>query len=324
VRVKLRFADADTFLRRYRAQLRRGFIFIATRSPRPAGFPLKFEFLLSDGAPVFRGSGTVLATVTASTVEGEEPRRSGMDVAFHSLDGDSQRLLERCGEETTMPGLGVPDDPSDLHDFSPLPPVAEPGESGVGNPPVQAVVPSALPTAPPVVQASAAVEAKPAVREVASDLLQRAERLNGKTSPDPVDVLVNRYGVTQGELTAALAWARSSGLSFTASGLAACPPTLRARDEGFDGAPTSFFQRASEPPRADATPAAAPAPLGPTPAGLPGVAGAEDKDPHTRPTVTRSVVDAALLRPMEESNAQGALPQASPDFEQDVTDQWRR
>ncbi|MCS6914523.1 MAG: TIGR02266 family protein [Myxococcales bacterium] len=96
MRIKLKYADVDTFIQRYAVNISRGGVFIATRSPKPVGTLLRFEFQLASSLPVLRGEGQV---IWVRPFDPEQPRRvHGMGVRFTRLDAESRQIVERALE----------------------------------------------------------------------------------------------------------------------------------------------------------------------------------------------------------------------------------
>ena len=60
VRVRLRYADLETFIERFAPNVTRGGIFLASRAPRPEGEVFHFEVQLADGAVALAGEGKVI------------------------------------------------------------------------------------------------------------------------------------------------------------------------------------------------------------------------------------------------------------------------
>jgi molecular chaperone DnaK len=90
LRVRLPYASEDEFIEKYGTNVARGGVFVATRSIKPEGTLLQFEFVLADGARLLRGEGVV---VKAQVDEGGS--RAGMTVRFTRLDARSKALVDR-------------------------------------------------------------------------------------------------------------------------------------------------------------------------------------------------------------------------------------
>jgi uncharacterized protein (TIGR02266 family) len=96
MRIKLKYPDVDTFIQKYAVNISRGGIFIATKTPKPVGTLLRFEFLLAnaEGTAVIRGEGQVQWTREYDATAPTKPH--GMGVKFTKLDGESQAIVERA------------------------------------------------------------------------------------------------------------------------------------------------------------------------------------------------------------------------------------
>jgi uncharacterized protein (TIGR02266 family) len=97
MRIKLKYPDVETFIQKYAVNISRGGIFIATKTPKAVGTPLKFEFLLAvgeAGISVIRGEGQVLWT---REFDPNQPGKAhGMGVKFTRLDAESQAIVDRA------------------------------------------------------------------------------------------------------------------------------------------------------------------------------------------------------------------------------------
>ncbi|WPB79397.1 TIGR02266 family protein [Archangium violaceum] len=88
LRIRLPYATEEDFVEKYGANVARGGLFIATRSPKPEGTGLAFELVLADGGRLLRGEGLVVKS------QAEGPR-AGMTVRFVRLDAYSKALIDR-------------------------------------------------------------------------------------------------------------------------------------------------------------------------------------------------------------------------------------
>jgi len=95
LRVRLKFADLDTFIRKYSANISADSLLILSRSRKPPpGTTLKFELQLHNGEPVIRGEGEV---TWAREYDPETPGKPfGVRVRFASLDAESRAVVERA------------------------------------------------------------------------------------------------------------------------------------------------------------------------------------------------------------------------------------
>jgi uncharacterized protein (TIGR02266 family) len=96
VRVRLRYADLDTFVERFAPNVTRGGIFLASRNPRPEGEVFHFEVQLAGGAVALAGEGKVIWIKPFNPAEPQKPH--GMGVQFVSIDPGSREVLARILE----------------------------------------------------------------------------------------------------------------------------------------------------------------------------------------------------------------------------------
>jgi len=96
MRIKLKYPDVDTFIQKYAVNISKGGIFIATKTPKPVGTLIRFEFLLANAetTAVIRGEGQVQWTREFDATQPTKPH--GMGVKFTKLDGESQAVVERA------------------------------------------------------------------------------------------------------------------------------------------------------------------------------------------------------------------------------------
>ncbi len=97
IRVRLRYADTDTFVEKFAPNVTRGGIFLATRDLRPVGDVLRFEVSIAEGAPILSGEGRV--TWVKEPNPSEPHRPYGMGVQFIYVDPDARPLLDRLLEK---------------------------------------------------------------------------------------------------------------------------------------------------------------------------------------------------------------------------------
>lgn len=94
MRIKLKYPDVETFIERYSVNISRGGVFIATRTPKPVGTVLRFEFQLASAETLIRGEGQV---VWVKAFDPDNPRRvHGMGVRFTRLDPESRAMVDRA------------------------------------------------------------------------------------------------------------------------------------------------------------------------------------------------------------------------------------
>jgi hypothetical protein len=103
---------------------RMGMILIGA-PPRPPGIIIRFEIVLSDGQPVFRGEGKVVAHRVHAN------GRKGLEVRFTRLDSRSKAVIEKAlelrktGELTASPTINM------IPDLTPSPVVSQAHDPGV-------------------------------------------------------------------------------------------------------------------------------------------------------------------------------------------------
>ncbi len=105
LRITLRYKDLDEFGARYAENISSAGLFLRTRTPKPTGTRIRFELLLADGARAFFGEGVVVSV--------RHDDKAGMGIRYHSLDPDSQQVMEKIvaqhGEGPLAPTpLGIP------------------------------------------------------------------------------------------------------------------------------------------------------------------------------------------------------------------------
>jgi uncharacterized protein (TIGR02266 family) len=107
VRVRLRYADLDTFVERFAPNVTRGGVFIASRAPRPVGDQFPFEIQLASGQVALAGEGKV---IWVKEYDPAQPTKShGMGVQFLSLSVGSRELVARMLKiKGTQRGPGAP------------------------------------------------------------------------------------------------------------------------------------------------------------------------------------------------------------------------
>ncbi|MCB9557224.1 MAG: TIGR02266 family protein [Deltaproteobacteria bacterium] len=93
LRIRLKYPDIDTFVRKYAPNVSRGGMFIQSRRPQPVGTEINFELLLRDGSELLRGWGRVVWVKAYDELAPDEPH--GMGVRFAELDGNSAQIIEQ-------------------------------------------------------------------------------------------------------------------------------------------------------------------------------------------------------------------------------------
>jgi molecular chaperone DnaK len=199
MRIKLKYPDVDTFLKKYGHNLSEDSVFIVTKSFKPVGTPLRFEFVLVTDAgdqPVFRGEGTV-ATVREEPAGPSKPQ--GMTVRFSRLFGDGAQLVARARDARPRRATNPPPPPP----VEPPPPPEElssareisSGEFQALHPPVEPELPAPspepterieLPPATPPAATNHEAAARPPLVDV--DALAREWQI----SPERVDEILHR------------------------------------------------------------------------------------------------------------------------------------
>ncbi|MBI4510777.1 MAG: hypothetical protein HY698_14170 [Deltaproteobacteria bacterium] len=94
LRVKLKYADIDTFVEKFAPNVNRGGFFLASRTPKPVGTTIRFELLAVDGKlKLLKGEGTV---AWVREFDPKVPERAhGMGIKFSKLDADSRKVVDR-------------------------------------------------------------------------------------------------------------------------------------------------------------------------------------------------------------------------------------
>ena len=103
-------ASRDAFISVFKRFCDRDSIFIATRTPKPAGADLQFAITLADGAPLIGGAGTVLESWTDET---SPYGRAGMRIRFDDVTPSGRALIDelvaaRKSEEQSQPAIPIP------------------------------------------------------------------------------------------------------------------------------------------------------------------------------------------------------------------------
>ena len=92
VRAKLKFTDRDDFIRGFAPLLSRAGLFIRTKSIKPVGTPVRFEFRLANDTPIFVGEGLVRKEVPFDPLSPQKP--CGMLVGLRKLDRNSKSVFD--------------------------------------------------------------------------------------------------------------------------------------------------------------------------------------------------------------------------------------
>jgi uncharacterized protein (TIGR02266 family) len=100
--VRVRYESVIDFVQTQSMNISRTGMFIGTPEPAPIGSRVDFEFVLSDGFTLLRGSAEVVRAVRGAV--------TGMGIRFLDLDEESRRLIDRIvdvnDEEGRNPTLG--------------------------------------------------------------------------------------------------------------------------------------------------------------------------------------------------------------------------
>jgi uncharacterized protein (TIGR02266 family) len=179
MRIKLKYPDLDTFIQKYAVNISRGGIFIATKTPKPVGTVVKFEFLLAnaEATSLIRGEGMVQWT---REFDPATPQKAhGMGVKFTRLDADSQAVVDRALAWRASHGMVKKGDSEGINVQSTVPPGATPEPMAMPPSPIPAASPPAPPApAPPPARATASLggedDAEPT--QVAPTASLKAER----------------------------------------------------------------------------------------------------------------------------------------------------
>jgi len=105
-RVQFKFDRFSGFISEYSANISPGGIFLRTRTPRPPGTVLDFEFRLGDGFELIKGRGEV---IWARDEEEGAARPAGMGIRFLELSEGSRELIYRIVDQHILQG-GTPFD----------------------------------------------------------------------------------------------------------------------------------------------------------------------------------------------------------------------
>jgi len=107
VRIRLRFADLDTFVVKFAPNVTRGGLFLASRNIQPVGETITFEIQLMTGAVALAGQGKVSWVKEFNPAEPHRPY--GMGVQFISVAPATRPILARILRlKETEPGAAGP------------------------------------------------------------------------------------------------------------------------------------------------------------------------------------------------------------------------
>ena len=93
IRIRLRYAELDTFVEKFAPNVTRGGVFLATRNVQPVGTMISFEIQLAGGEAVLAGQGRV---TWVKDFDPAEPNRAfGMGVQFVTVEPATKPILAR-------------------------------------------------------------------------------------------------------------------------------------------------------------------------------------------------------------------------------------
>ena len=102
VRIRLRYASFDALIDKFAANVTRGGVFIASRTPLPIGSTFAFEIQLAGGEVALAGDGKVTWVKAFDPAAPTKPH--GMGVQFMRLDTPSRELLNKILARKAAPG----------------------------------------------------------------------------------------------------------------------------------------------------------------------------------------------------------------------------
>ena len=133
-KISLRFPHLQGFLTEYSSNFSLTGMFVRSHEPRMPGTLLDFEFTLTDGLKLIRGTGEV---VWARWKSAGPQRPAGMGIRFLRLDRESRRLIRWAVEKRIAGGAGLFDleaQGAEVESGLPASPTGEPAAgSGIGE-----------------------------------------------------------------------------------------------------------------------------------------------------------------------------------------------
>lgn len=93
VRIRLRYADLDSFVEKFAPNVTRGGLFLASRNVQPVGATVAFEIQLINGRVALAGEGKVMWVKPFDPLEPSRPY--GMGVQFVSVEPHTRPVLAR-------------------------------------------------------------------------------------------------------------------------------------------------------------------------------------------------------------------------------------
>ncbi len=226
MRIKLKYQDVETFIQKYAVNISKGGIFIATKTPKAVGTPLRFEFVLADtgATAVIRGEGAVQ---WVKEFDATQPQKAhGMGIKFTKLDPESQTVVDRAlafrqrdqsqtglmPEPPTRPKMPLPasfdsetvsgQQPTVV--IAPVPTVAATAPAPVDATPPPIAPPPVPANPPPVTAPPVAANPPPVPRTVAGPAIHHRDHLNGTNAPD-LEALARSSGLSDEQIARALA-----------------------------------------------------------------------------------------------------------------------
>jgi len=198
MRIKLKYPDVETFIQKYAVNISKGGIFIATKTPKAQGTPLRFEFVLADAGAtaVIRGEGQVQ---WVREYDAAQPQKAhGMGIKFTKLDAESQAVIDRAlaFRQRDQSQAGLMPEPPTSPAIPAVPPASFDSETVSGPKPV--VAPPPPPPDVPVPIVTAATVAQPEKQPPPTN------GLNGVSSVD-LESLAQACGISEEQIARALA-----------------------------------------------------------------------------------------------------------------------
>jgi molecular chaperone DnaK len=136
LKVRLGYASAGEFVRKFAAHVTRSGFFLPTREVKPVGTPVRFDLALQTGETMLSGVGVVFRVTQPGPGEAGAP---GIVVQFTSLDPASQAMLDRMAGPRQRPAQAPA-----------APPPQPPHPSAAAGAPSDPPPPTLTPTPPPL------------------------------------------------------------------------------------------------------------------------------------------------------------------------------
>lgn len=192
IRIRLRYADVETFVEKFAPNVTRGGVFLASRNVLPVGADVEFEIQLAAGEIVLAGQGRVSWVKEYNAAEPNRPY--GMGVQFVSLTPDSKSILARILRAKEAGGPGGQGGQGRRATTGPLAPLAASGSGRHGSGPVGSSGNSTginrEPVTAPRIDTSVDLAAEYGLDEQkVRRLVERTWMLGARTSDDLADLL---------------------------------------------------------------------------------------------------------------------------------------